>query len=160
MIRRPPRSTHCTTLFPYTTLFRARAPPPPGPRAAARRRPGCRRAPRDGCCRTRSARRWFFHFLAARGERDAQQQPEVLHVVVVTPGSLKLLRPREQTNALARDEVRMVCPRPTGSVRRRRWERSGSARHRCAVWDERRLSRGRARTTARHRARRARKSVV
>src|SRR6187397_3537260 len=27
MIRRPPRSTRCTTLFPYTTLFRsARAP--------------------------------------------------------------------------------------------------------------------------------------
>src|SRR6187397_3283038 len=24
MIRRPPRSTRCTTLFPYTTLFRAR----------------------------------------------------------------------------------------------------------------------------------------
>ena len=23
MIRRPPRSTHCTTLFPYTTLFRS-----------------------------------------------------------------------------------------------------------------------------------------
>src|SRR6187397_302653 len=24
MIRRPPRSTRCTTLFPYTTLFRSR----------------------------------------------------------------------------------------------------------------------------------------
>src|SRR5213082_3653601 len=26
MIRRPPRSTLCQTLFPYTTLFRSRAP--------------------------------------------------------------------------------------------------------------------------------------
>src|SRR5881296_1383927 len=25
MIRRPPRSTRCCTLFPYTTLFRSRA---------------------------------------------------------------------------------------------------------------------------------------
>src|SRR3546814_6884446 len=28
MIRRPPRSTHTDTLFPYTTLFRSPAPPP------------------------------------------------------------------------------------------------------------------------------------
>src|SRR3546814_10279824 len=28
MIRRPPRSTRTDTLFPYTTLFRSRAPPP------------------------------------------------------------------------------------------------------------------------------------
>src|SRR5213082_4198301 len=27
MIRRPPRSTLCQTLFPYTTLFRSRQPP-------------------------------------------------------------------------------------------------------------------------------------
>src|SRR6187397_3573134 len=27
MIRRPPRSTRCTTLFPYTTLFRSRCRP-------------------------------------------------------------------------------------------------------------------------------------
>src|SRR5213082_3984859 len=33
MIRRPPRSTLCQTLFPYTTLFRSR-------RAVRRRRPG------------------------------------------------------------------------------------------------------------------------
>src|SRR3546814_7733750 len=29
MIRRPPRSTRTDTLFPYTTLFRSRAMPPP-----------------------------------------------------------------------------------------------------------------------------------
>src|SRR3546814_7512014 len=29
MIRRPPRSTRTDTLFPYTTLFRSRRPPPP-----------------------------------------------------------------------------------------------------------------------------------
>src|SRR5213080_5340306 len=29
MIRRPPRSTHRYTLFPYTTLFRSRRPPSP-----------------------------------------------------------------------------------------------------------------------------------
>src|SRR3546814_3616997 len=28
MIRRPPRSTRTDTLFPYTTLFRSRPPPP------------------------------------------------------------------------------------------------------------------------------------
>jgi hypothetical protein len=28
MIRRPPRSTQPTTLFPYTTLFRSQAPEP------------------------------------------------------------------------------------------------------------------------------------
>src|SRR5881396_4123981 len=33
MIRRPPRSTRYETLFPYTTLFRSRGPPPE--RAAA-----------------------------------------------------------------------------------------------------------------------------
>src|SRR2546430_12689279 len=38
MIRRPPRST----LFPYTTLFRSRAPP-------------CPRLPCAACCR------WFVH---------------------------------------------------------------------------------------------------
>src|SRR6186713_3751947 len=40
MIRRPPRSTHRYTLFPYTTLFRS-----PRPRTAAGppRRPGPRR---------------------------------------------------------------------------------------------------------------------
>src|SRR5881296_2866728 len=27
MIRRPPRSTRCCTLFPYTTLFRSHEPP-------------------------------------------------------------------------------------------------------------------------------------
>src|SRR5213082_2485779 len=40
MIRRPPRSTLCQTLFPYTTLFRSR------PRRRAQRRRG-RRAARD-----------------------------------------------------------------------------------------------------------------
>src|SRR3546814_5667756 len=29
MIRRPPRSTRTDTLFPYTTLFRSKATPPP-----------------------------------------------------------------------------------------------------------------------------------
>src|SRR5881296_4257072 len=29
MIRRPPRSTRCCTLFPYTTLFRSARPRPP-----------------------------------------------------------------------------------------------------------------------------------
>src|SRR2546426_7895314 len=49
MIRRPPRST----LFPYTTLFRSTAAPPPreskgsGPRARARRSP-------RGACPARS----------------------------------------------------------------------------------------------------------
>src|SRR6187200_3777828 len=39
MIRRPPRSTLCQTLFPYTTLFRSPRPPhrPPRPRSP---RPG------------------------------------------------------------------------------------------------------------------------
>src|SRR5213080_3777925 len=32
MIRRPPRSTHRYTLFPYTTLFRSRARPDPAAR--------------------------------------------------------------------------------------------------------------------------------
>src|SRR3546814_8790650 len=45
MIRRPPRSTRTDTLFPYTTLFRARAPAPrpaqlPAHRGGDRRRPG------------------------------------------------------------------------------------------------------------------------
>src|SRR3546814_6870790 len=31
MIRRPPRSTRTDTLFPYTTLFRSRQHPLPGP---------------------------------------------------------------------------------------------------------------------------------
>src|SRR6187401_3877367 len=42
MIRRPPRSTQPTTLFPYTTLFRSsrsRADPRVGRRARARARP-------------------------------------------------------------------------------------------------------------------------
>src|SRR6187397_1136430 len=44
MIRRPPRSTRCTTLFPYTTLFRS--PPPLWPDPAS---PGYgRRWPRSG----------------------------------------------------------------------------------------------------------------
>src|SRR5881409_2534620 len=41
MIRRPPRSTRETTLFPYTTLFRSRrasSPPDPARRAHARAR--------------------------------------------------------------------------------------------------------------------------
>src|SRR6187397_3746681 len=40
MIRRQPRSTRCTTLFPYTTLFRSRFRP-----AAHRCAPGTRRSP-------------------------------------------------------------------------------------------------------------------
>src|SRR5213082_4078332 len=37
MIRRPPRSTLCQTLFPYTTLFRSpRGRPGPGPREGDR----------------------------------------------------------------------------------------------------------------------------
>src|SRR6187200_2072673 len=45
MIRRPPRSTLCQTLFPYTTLFRSRA--------ACRRwgRLACRPAPRSATLR-------------------------------------------------------------------------------------------------------------
>src|SRR3546814_10895667 len=31
MLPRPPRSNHTDTLFPYTTLFRSRKPPPPMP---------------------------------------------------------------------------------------------------------------------------------
>src|SRR3712207_9401350 len=47
MIRRPPRST----LFPYTTLFRSRAPPSTG--SAARRAPGPgRRSVRSGPARS------------------------------------------------------------------------------------------------------------
>src|SRR6187397_3260936 len=42
MIRRPPRSTRCTTLFPYTTLFRSPARPGdvphPGRRPPSHRR--------------------------------------------------------------------------------------------------------------------------
>src|SRR3712207_7724228 len=48
MIRRPPRST----LFPYTTLFRSRAPCAP---ASAPRR---RRSRRTGACRDGSASSW------------------------------------------------------------------------------------------------------
>src|SRR6188472_2356286 len=51
MIRRPPRSTRETTLFPYTTLFRSRRQPTPSmsPRPSARSPcpPGPRRRPRD-----------------------------------------------------------------------------------------------------------------
>src|SRR5213075_3462331 len=36
MIRRPPRSTQQGTLFPYTTLFRSRCPPPRDRRPARR----------------------------------------------------------------------------------------------------------------------------
>src|SRR6059036_3488 len=46
MIRRPPRSTQPTTLFPYTTLFRS----PHGHRSAERVEPLCnRRGWRNGC---------------------------------------------------------------------------------------------------------------
>src|SRR6187397_2460098 len=46
MIRRPPRSTRCTTLFPYTTLFRSGGPARTGRATRAR---GGRRGPRgDG----------------------------------------------------------------------------------------------------------------
>src|SRR2546430_10620281 len=48
MIRRPPRST----LFPYTTLFRSRAPVPPA-LLAQRDRRGDRRDPRIGRVRRR-----------------------------------------------------------------------------------------------------------
>src|SRR6187397_2768504 len=37
MIRRPPRSTRCTTLFPYTTLFRPRRGLPRGGRSRPER---------------------------------------------------------------------------------------------------------------------------
>src|SRR3546814_16369676 len=37
MIRRPPRSTRTDTLFPYTTLFRSDADPPPAPPPSALR---------------------------------------------------------------------------------------------------------------------------
>src|SRR6056297_3355798 len=36
MVRRPPRSTRTDTLFPYTTLFRSRAPSPPAGSAGSR----------------------------------------------------------------------------------------------------------------------------
>src|SRR6187397_3422575 len=39
MIRRPPRSTRCTTLFPYTTLFRSAVPGGAGRSAHARAHP-------------------------------------------------------------------------------------------------------------------------
>src|SRR3546814_10429735 len=38
MIRRPPRSTRTDTLFPYTTLFRSRAPAPGGRRRTRQHR--------------------------------------------------------------------------------------------------------------------------
>src|SRR5213082_3881897 len=44
MIRRPPRSTLCQTLFPYTTLFRSRA--------ALRRRATAVRLLAGNCCVT------------------------------------------------------------------------------------------------------------
>src|SRR2546430_8766737 len=53
MIRRPPRST----LFPYTTLFRSRLPPP---RAAGQHSPG-------------------LPGLPARDERDARASPVLQH---------------------------------------------------------------------------------
>src|SRR6187200_3578243 len=43
MIRRPPRSTLCQTLFPYTTLFRSRVPDQPPPVRA----PHAQRGPRS-----------------------------------------------------------------------------------------------------------------
>src|SRR2546421_12094908 len=55
MIRRPPRST----LFPYTTLFRSRASPPPRARGGV---PGAGAPPRSGRAIRRVA-------LRARGER-------------------------------------------------------------------------------------------
>src|SRR6188472_4652973 len=43
MIRRPPRSTRETTLFPYTTLFRSSSPPGRGGWRRSGRRRRCRR---------------------------------------------------------------------------------------------------------------------
>src|SRR2546422_11300215 len=66
MIRRPPRST----LFPYTTLFRSRAPPP-GPAGRAGRR-AASRVPRPG---TRSS---LASPLSPAGGDPTRRRPERL----------------------------------------------------------------------------------
>src|SRR5881296_218230 len=60
MIRRPPRSTRCCTLFPYTTLFRSTTS-------------GRTRSTRCGCVRTRGSSRSTSIF---EGPRRAPQTPQ------------------------------------------------------------------------------------
>src|SRR3712207_8721171 len=65
MIRRPPRST----LFPYTTLFRSPAHPPPGPRTVRpilSRRAVC--APARGAAHRVHYGRWLVSQVAVSGQ--------------------------------------------------------------------------------------------
>src|SRR3546814_19446466 len=58
MIRRPPRSTRTDTLFPYTTLFRSRAPGAHAERHGAdAARPGARGADPSGAAPDRAGGR-------------------------------------------------------------------------------------------------------
>src|SRR2546422_6767563 len=76
MIRRPPRST----LFPYTTLFRSAAPPPPAQLRPSRRRAArCRAQPAAGRPRRAAAGRG-----SARDQRSEEHTSELqsrLHLV-------------------------------------------------------------------------------
>src|SRR2546422_2776876 len=67
MIRRPPRST----LFPYTTLFRSRALPPPEKPAPLRRR-----SPAPACVRTRRPRASCGSGLSPSAGRTPRRRSE------------------------------------------------------------------------------------
>src|SRR3712207_7143432 len=70
MIRRPPRST----LFPYTTLFRSRAPGP------GRRAPGQGRAKRIQQVQPQTVERRWGDGAASRARDELRQRREGAHV--------------------------------------------------------------------------------
>src|SRR5213082_3607271 len=81
MIRRPPRSTLCQTLFPYTTLFRS-PPPRASMRPSSARKAGrAARSERERSDRSlRSSLRVYLYPARAklRPLRDAHRQYSVL----------------------------------------------------------------------------------
>jgi assimilatory nitrate reductase catalytic subunit len=79
MIRRPPRSTQPTTLFPYTTLFRSQWPFPPGAREGQARLYG------DGCFATADGRAVF----AAPPSRGPADPRDARHPFALTTGRLR-----------------------------------------------------------------------
>src|SRR5437764_10987102 len=102
MLRRPPRST----LFPYTTLFRSRAPPRCGGRGTPTEGPACPSATRAG--ETAPARECRVRRGSARSEEHTSELQSPMYLVC----RLLLEKKKKQitTTQYKRDNKVTLCP--------------------------------------------------
>src|SRR3546814_3571494 len=119
MIRRPPRSTRTDTLFPYTTLFRARDStlPTPRPRAAVGGRPPFRAMMRSTTNRESAGMSWHHGDLLDGVARSEEHTSELQSLMRNSYAVFCLKNKNKQTNHMYRPQIQQYKRNNTTSTK-------------------------------------------